>query len=351
VWAYVWLSRAEFLAGSWDDSSVSAARALALLEETRHEWLRPLARWAAVAVPAARGEWRAAQEHVRLASAQGGDYELMVVAAGLAGAQLAAAQGDHEGVLRALGPVLVVRPREGVDEPGFWPWQGLYGDALVSAGRLGEAGEFLAPHEELARVRGRRSSIAVLARVRGRLEAALGDVGAAGVAFRRGLEQYVGLSVPFPQGLLELAFGQMLRRHGQRRLAVEQLRSARDRFVVLGARPYVERCERELGASGLAPAKRHDFDPSRLTAQELAVAQLVARGLSNRQVAAELFVSVKTVQFHLTRVYSKLRVSSRAELAAQFHRAVGHEDGADTPGAAEHTESGVSTQRDEATRA
>jgi DNA-binding CsgD family transcriptional regulator len=321
------------------------------LEESGHEWLRPLARCVAVLVPAARGEWVAAQEHAVAAVARSGDYELMVVAGGLAGALVPAARGDHEGVLRALEPVVGLVERVGVDEPGFWPWQGLYGDALVSAGRLGEAGEFLAPHEELARVRGRRSSIAVLARVRGRLEAALGDVGAAEVAFRRGLEQYVGLSVPFPQGLLELAFGQMLRRHGQRRLAVEQLRSARDRFVVLGARPYVERCERELGASGLAPAKRHDFDPSRLTAQELAVAQLVARGLSNRQVAAELFVSVKTVQFHLTRVYSKLRVSSRAELAAQFHRAVGHEDGADTPDAAEHTESGVSTQRDEATRA
>jgi DNA-binding NarL/FixJ family response regulator len=55
-----------------------------------------------------------------------------------------------------------------------------------------------------------------------------------------------------------------------------------------------------------------------LTAQELAVAQLVARGLSNRQVASELFVSVKTVQFHLTRIYSKLRVSCRAELAASY---------------------------------
>jgi DNA-binding NarL/FixJ family response regulator len=55
-----------------------------------------------------------------------------------------------------------------------------------------------------------------------------------------------------------------------------------------------------------------------LTAQELAVAQLVARGLSNRQVASELFVSVKTVQFHLTRIYSKLRIRSRVELAATY---------------------------------
>jgi DNA-binding NarL/FixJ family response regulator len=160
------------------------------------------------------------------------------------------------------------------------------------------------------------------------------------------LELYSGLSLPFPRALLELAFGQMLRRHGQRRLAVEQLAAARDRFVVLGARPYVERCDRELGASGLAPAKRHDFDPSRLTAQELAVAQLVARGLSNRQVGSELFVSVKTVQFHLTRIYSKLRVSSRAELAALFHGEAG--SGADgPPGGAD---AAVSTQRDGTTR-
>jgi DNA-binding CsgD family transcriptional regulator len=68
----------------------------------------------------------------------------------------------------------------------------------------------------------------------------------------------------------------------------------------------------------LAPAKRSDFDPSRLTAQELAVARLVAAGMTNRQVASELFISIKTVQFHLTHIYAKLGVGSRAELAAQF---------------------------------
>jgi DNA-binding CsgD family transcriptional regulator len=318
VWSFVWLSRAEFLAGSWDESGVAAARAVALLEETGHEWLRPLARWAAVGVPAARGEWVAAEEHARLASSQGGDYELMVVAAGMARAQVDAARGDHEGVLRALEPVLEIQPREGVDEPGFWPWQGLYGDALVSAGRLEEAEAFLGPHEELAALRGRRLSVAMLARVRGRLESAAGRAEAAEEAFGLGLAQLVGLSVPFPQALLELAYGQVLRRHGHRRAAAERLEAARDRFAGLGAGPYVERCERELSVSGLAPAKRHDFDPSRLTAQELAVARLVARGLSNRQVAAELFVSVKTVQYHLTRIYSKLHVRSRTELAATY---------------------------------
>ena len=318
VWAYVWLSRVDYSLGGWDEAAVAAERAVSLLEESGHEWLRPLARWAAVGVPAARGEWQAAEEHARLAAAQGGDYELMVAAAGLARAQVAVARGDHEAVLRAFEPVLAIRPREGIDEPGFWPWPDLYGDALVGSGRLEQAEAFLAPHEELAAARGRRSSIARLARVRGRLEAAAGRVEAAEAAFRHGLGQLERLPLPFERALLELAYGQTLRRHGQRRAAAGQLQAAYDRLAALAARPYLQRCERELNACGLAPAKRHSFDPSQLTAQELAVARLVAAGMSNRQVASELFVSIKTVQFHLTHIYSKLRVSSRAELAAHL---------------------------------
>jgi ATP/maltotriose-dependent transcriptional regulator MalT len=343
VWAYVWLSRAEFLLGSWDRATVAAERAVTLLEESGHEWLRPLARWAAMAVPAARGDWRAAEEHVRLAATQAGDYELMIVAGGLARAQLAAARGDQEAVLRALEPVVAIGPRDGVDEPGFWPWQYLYGEALVSTGRLEEAAQFLAPHEELAAARGRRSSIAMLAAVRGRLEAAQGHPEAATAAFQHGLEQLEELPLPFNQALLSLAYGQLLRRQGHRRAAAEQLHAAHSRFSELGAQPYLDLCERELSASGLTPAKRNTFDPSQLTAQELAVARLVAGGMSNRQVASELFVSIKTVQFHLTHIYTKLRISSRAELAAVFPVAKRGDD--DAIHECRHTSSGRSGGR------
>ena len=124
--------------------------------------------------------------------------------------------------------------------------------------------------------------------------------------------------MPFQRALIELAYGQALRRSGQRRRAAAHLRSARDRLAVLEAVPYLDRCERELRGCGLVPGKRSDFDPARLTAQERAVARLVAAGMSNRQVASELFVSVKTVQFHVTHIYAKLGIGSRAELAAQF---------------------------------
>jgi len=221
-------------------------------------------------------------------------------------------------VLRALEPLTTLRDRDAIDEPGFWPWRDLYGDALVSAGQLDEADSFLTPHEALASHRRRRSEIARLARVRGHIQSARGDAEGAEATFRHGLDQLGRLPLPFQRALIELAYGQTLRRHGKRRAAAAQLQAAADRFSMLQARPYQERCERELVACGLAPAERRNFDPTRLTAQEQAVARLVGEGLSNRQVAAELFVSIKTVQFHLTHIYSKLGISSRAELAARL---------------------------------
>jgi DNA-binding CsgD family transcriptional regulator len=212
--------------------------------------------------------------------------------------------------------LLEITPREGIDEPGFWPWQDLYADALVSAERFEQADAFLAPHERLAEQRGRRSMMARLARVRGRLDAAQGRVEDAEKAFQRGLELVGQLPLPFHQAQLELTYGQTLRRLGQRRAAAAQLHAAHERFAALGARPYLDRCERELNACGLSPAKRSHYDPSKLTAQELAVARLVAAGMSNRQVAADLFISIKTVQYHLTHIYAKLGIRSRAELAA-----------------------------------
>jgi DNA-binding CsgD family transcriptional regulator len=161
-------------------------------------------------------------------------------------------------------------------------------------------------------------AVARLATVRRLLVAAHGDITAAEAIFNRGLLEFEQLPMPFERALLELAYGQVLRRAGQRRAAASQLQAARDRLSALHDRPYLERCDRELAACGLTPAKRRNFDSRRLTAQETAVARLVATGKGNRQVATELFVSIKTVQFHLTHIYTKLGISSRGELAAKF---------------------------------
>jgi DNA-binding CsgD family transcriptional regulator len=87
-----------------------------------------------------------------------------------------------------------------------------------------------------------------------------------------------------------------------------------DRAGVRPAHPYLARCDRELSACGLTPIKRSRPEPTRLTPQERSVAELVASGMSNREVAAEL---VETVEVHHTRIYAKLGISSRGQLAAQ----------------------------------
>lgn len=93
------------------------------------------------------------------------------------------------------------------------------------------------------------------------------------------------------------------------------LTAARDLYASMGATTYVVRCERELKAGGVHTV-RVDRAVDELTPQEEAVAALVAQGRTNRQVAAELFLSPKTVQYHLTRTYAKLGIRSRSELAA-----------------------------------
>ena len=320
LYAFTWLARSHFHLGAWDEAIVDADRAITLLSETEHEWLRPLVYWVAASVPAARGDKATADQYAAAATAGNTAYEMMILCDGMAKAQVATAHADHDAVLRALEPVLTLMPRQGIEEPGFWSWQHLYVDALVSIGRLDEADAFLRPRQDLAGRRNHRSTMARLARSRGRLAAAEGNAREAIASFEQGARHLQELPLPFEKAQLELAWGQVLRRDGQRRVAAERLRSAADTFTVLRAEPFLERTERELMACGLAPARRKDYDPNRLTPHELAVANLVGKGMSNRQIAAEIMVSVKTVQAHLTKIYAKVGVASRAELTARIHQ-------------------------------
>ena len=130
--------------------------------------------------------------------------------------------------------------------------------------------------------------------------------------------------MPYVRARILFAYGQSFRRAGKRREAADALIQARDLFSVLGAVAYADRCSRELRASGVSteehwrestPALTASGSPQlldELTDQETAVARLVASGLSNKAAAAELYVSVKTVQYHLTRIYRKVHVSSRS---------------------------------------
>jgi DNA-binding CsgD family transcriptional regulator len=313
LWALAWLARARFALGDWAGALHATDQAEVLLGATGLELLRPLVHWTGAQVRALRAEDEEAERHLRLGTAESA-YTVMAVPALLARAHVAEARSDYEAVVRHLAPLVVRTPRGGLDEPGFWPWHDLYANALVVTNRLDEADAFLRPLEATVQRRGHRSAGARLGYVRGRLLGARGDLAGAVDAFAQARARLEPLPLPYEKARVDFAYGLTLRRLGRRRDAAALLTAARSAFTALDAQVYVARCDRELKTGHPAP---RGTTSDVLTEQERTVAALVATGRSNREVANEMMLSVKTVQFHLTRIYTKLGVRSRAELAAR----------------------------------
>jgi ATP/maltotriose-dependent transcriptional regulator MalT len=113
-----------------------------------------------------------------------------------------------------------------------------------------------------------------------------------------------------------LLYGEWLRREQRRVEAREQLRIAYDHFTSIGMGPFAERSRRELSATGEKVRKRTAETRDELTSQERQIARLAGEGLSNAEIGARLFVSPRTVEWHLRKVYSKLGIRSRRELSS-----------------------------------
>ena len=112
----------------------------------------------------------------------------------------------------------------------------------------------------------------------------------------------------------QLVYGEWLRRAGRRILAREQLRAAYDSFVGIGMEAFADRARRELLATGEKVRKRTVEAPDDLTAQEQQIAALARDGLSNPEIGARLFISPRTVEWHLRKVFDKLGITSRKAL-------------------------------------
>lgn len=327
LWAEAWLARTHLVLGNWDAAAATVARASVRLETSRMPLIRPLLYWTAAELWSMRGDWERARYYVSQAAVQPGTYRAMQVPASLARARFHEARADYEGALAVLQPLTELDPWT-ENRVSFWPWQDTYVNALVMTDQLDAADSFLTAFERVPREREVPSDMARMAWARGRLVAAQGDPDTAREHFEASLGHLRGLNRPYLRARISFAFGQSMRRAGKRRLASSVLRAARDLYDSLGAATYVERCDRELKATGLDVGSLPDpADPVltavsdqhlQLTAQERAVAELVAGGATNKEAARTLFLAEKTVQYHLTRLYRKMGIRSRSELAAVF---------------------------------
>ncbi len=223
--------------------------------------------------------------------------------------------GDAAAADRHLRPLWPLLASMGYGEPSVYPVLPNAIETLIGIGELEEAVELLEQLEERGRALDSAWALSQAARCRGLLAAARGDPEGALAEFERALAEHERMPGPFERGRTLLAQGATLRRLKRRREARESLGRALAIFEEMGARLWADKARAELARiGGRAPSA------GALTPTEQRVAELVAEGRANKEVARELFVTVKTVERNLSRVYEKLGVRSRAELARRYAR-------------------------------
>jgi DNA-binding CsgD family transcriptional regulator len=315
--AHAALAQAECGLGEWDDAATHAELAVSLARDLGHFWFLAQAHKVAVDIYAARGEWEFATEHVAAArqAARRIDVPAQVAAASMAEATLAWAQGNWQAVLDALAPLRQRNLAELTRNFDPFTWRLQQAEALVATRRPDQAAQVL---DELEAAPARpHATVLAIHRLRAGLALTRAQPRAARARFSLGVAAAAHSGTCLQRALLAMDYARLLRTGGNRREAIRLLRTAHQILSQLGAKPFLDACGTELSACGVpiagAPAPAN---PHSLTTKEQVVARLVARGLSNREAAAELYVSAKAIEYHLGNIYAKTGITSRHQLAA-----------------------------------
>jgi DNA-binding CsgD family transcriptional regulator len=310
-----YLSLLECRRGEFAEAHRLAAEALELGRQLDLWNMEPVTLYGIALADAHRGRVEAARRSAEAASARARSIAEMDT---LAGSEyvlglLALSLGDAATAHRHLEPaVALIRSLGGADSSSLLVLANEI-EALTALGEQPRAEALLSELEERADRAGRARPLALAARSRALLEAARGNLEAALASIERALAAHERLLDPFEQARTQLVHGAILRRARRRREAKAALHQALEGFEQLGTPLWAERAQEEISRLGARRSGRWGLTPA-----EAKVAELVAAGRTNREVAAELFLSVKTVEGNLSRIYRKLGVRSRAELASRL---------------------------------
>jgi len=302
--------------GALDHAMATAELALSMLRDTgRAQGPEVVAAHALAAyVTSVRGNWADARNHVLAAQHATGPTASKLERAWAASASwpLAEALDDPAEMLKAACAL-----KETADAPelSVFPFGPVMAEALWRNRRYEDAAVHLSDYERRAQQLGRASAIVGASRIRGLLEASRHDSRAALRAFEAAAPVAERLSQPLEVARFLAAHGAVLASLGRRTAATSKIAHARRIFEQIDAQPYLRRADEQIERLGYGSGRRAGI--STLTASESVVARLVASGLSNKQTAEKLMVSVKAIEFHLANIYLKLGVSSRSQLAAR----------------------------------
>jgi DNA-binding CsgD family transcriptional regulator len=314
--ALVALAYADFFLGNWREASSAVDDAHQIADEVGQHSFASQTNVIAALLAGMRGRRDEGRTHAEKALAIARHYgvESTPMLAGWARGLIELADGRYHDAVAALEPAARYATDQGAAEPGVALWAQDLAEAYIRVGRVPDGVATLETLERQAERTGRRLAHAGAARCRGLL-AANRDFEA---PFHHALAWHDPVPCPFERARTELYFGERLRRARRRSEAREPLRQALASFEALAAEPWAERARRELRATGERARRRTAGTMNDLTAQELQVARLVAEGATNREAAATLFVSPKTIETHLNSIYRKLGVRSRVELGRRL---------------------------------
>ncbi|ORB17728.1 helix-turn-helix transcriptional regulator [Mycobacterium noviomagense] len=325
VWADIWQGRFGDAAKAADDA-VERAEQLG----GDHVLVIPLSVRAAVAAYTGRERDARADARAALTAQRGGSPRLPGYWPAMALAFLEVSLGRYAEALTTLQPVLSVF----ITIPGTEILSAWYipdaVEAMIALGKFDDAEPLIEALERNGRRLDRAWMLAVGARCRSMSLAARGDVVAAEQIAQQAMTEHQRLPMPFERARTQLLLGQLQRRRRRKEAAAATLHEALSAFEAMGTPLWGERARAELARTKVSHAR----DPG-LTPTEQRVAELAASGMTNRDVAAALFISPKTVEHNLSRVYRKLGIRSRAELG-QWIKQRNVREIPDSPGASAH---------------
>lgn len=296
--------------GSWDVALASAYEAIQLAVDTGRLNDQIMALAVAALVEAGLGQEAESRRHiaeVRTQAAASGTSAVEVQAHAVTGL-LELSLGNHGEAVRALESAREACTGLGLMELAHWQWAPELCEAYVRLGRHADA----EPVVDLLDWHADRTRRPIVAALAARCHGLLLTGEMAEQCFITALRWHDQAGRPFERARTQCCFGEQLRRAKQRTRAREQLESAWRTFRALGARSWEERCRTEIAATGVRLAPARQGPAALLTPQELQVALTVAAGASNREAACQLFLSPKTVEYHLKHVYDKLDTSRKS---------------------------------------
>jgi DNA-binding CsgD family transcriptional regulator len=316
-WALGTTAELGFRTGRWQAARAAAAEGAELGRDLGQPLGRAFCLASLARVDAGRGDEEACRAHAaeaREVGARLGSEAPMLMLGEQALGLLGLSLGRPEEALAHLRPLGDVCRRRGLEEPGVVQYAPNLVEALLRAGPRDEAEVELERLEAQTERTGRAWARAAAARCRG----LLADGDAYEEPLRRALAEPGDM--PFERARTQLALGERLRRDRRRADARAHLAAALTAFEGLGAEPWAERARVELRATGETARRRSEPRSDALTPQELQVAIMVSDGATNKEAGARLFLSAKTIEAHLGRIYRKLGVRSRTELASLILR-------------------------------